>query len=83
SPNLIDVQRLADRAGIDFFLIERSAFEPEYLQQDWLMQSEAREQVKTIMTQLKQGLQPTIATKMSACGVVSTENYVLLDTKCL
>ncbi len=83
SPNISDLQSLVDRAGIDFFLIERSAFDSDYLRQDWLLQTALRSQVEAAISELERGRQPAIVSKLSSCGVVSTERYVLVKANCL
>jgi hypothetical protein len=83
SADISDIQKLVDRTEIDFFLIERSAFHPDYLQQDWLFNSMLRSQVKSTITQMENGLQPAIATQLSSCAAISTERYVLVKADCL
>ena len=83
SPHLSDLQKLVDRTGIDFFLIERSAFDPDYLRQDWLLHSALRSQVEAAIAELERGRKPAIATKLSTCGVLSTERFVLVEAECL
>lgn len=83
SADLSDLTGLAATAGIDFFLVERSAFEPEYLQKDWLLQSLVRDRVAAIVARLARGQQPALATALPSCGVVATQRYVLVDPACL
>ena len=83
SPRLVDVQMLVERTEIDFFLVDRSAFDPAYLQQDWLLNSVLRPEIEAVIAQIERGEQPAIATQLSSCGVVSTERYVLLQATCL
>ena len=81
--DLSELQMLVKQTGIDFFLIQESAFEPTYLRQDWLLHSQLQPQVEDIIKQMKNGLQPAIKRKLSACQVVSTQGYVLIEANCL
>ncbi|MEM9217243.1 MAG: hypothetical protein AAGD25_23230 [Cyanobacteria bacterium P01_F01_bin.150] len=83
SSDLRDIQRLIDRTGIDFFLIETDAFESRYLDQDWLLHSSLQPQVKEIMEQLESGAGRAIASHIPTCAVASTKQYALLDSTCL
>jgi hypothetical protein len=82
SPDLADVQQFVANSGVDFFLVERNAFEPEYLHQDWLFNSVLRPQAERAIAQLRQGIQPALAQHLSLCTVVSTEHYILADAQC-
>ncbi|MEL6224807.1 MAG: hypothetical protein AAFR31_19420 [Cyanobacteria bacterium J06627_8] len=83
SPQLFDSVELAQVEGIDFFLIERSAFEPMYLYQDWLLYSQLQPRVREIMANMENGQQPAIANYLSTCGVASSDNAVLVSAACL
>lgn len=78
-----DLRQFLDAGDIDFVLLERSAFEPEYLMQDWLIQSSIRSVVEEAIATLTEGKEVAIAPLMDQCAVVSTETLVLLDATCL
>ncbi|MEB3213593.1 MAG: hypothetical protein VKL39_19745, partial [Leptolyngbyaceae bacterium] len=83
SPRLSESVSLANDEGIDFFLIERTAFDSTYLDHDWLFYSGLQAQVKEIIAEMQRGTVPAIARHLSTCGVVSTESYVLVSASCL
>jgi len=83
SSRMTELVSLTADQDIDFFLIERSAFEPNYLQKDWLFHSKLQDQVSKIINDLQQGKQAAIAQYLSSCEAVSTEHYVLVNASCL
>lgn len=83
SPEQLPLQQLREQAGIDYFLIDQAAFEPSYLDQDWLLHSRLRPQVELIQQQLSAGMQPAIVKKRDDCAIVSTKNHQLLKASCL
>ncbi len=81
SPEPSDLLQWLDQTGVNFLLVEGATFEPGYLRQDWLANSSLRPQVKDIMAQ--RGSQPAILSALSACSVITTARYDLVDTACL
>jgi len=80
SLDLKDVIQFSDRHNADFWLLDRSAFTPEYLtQNDWLNQF--TDEVQPAISNLKNG-QPAIVQTIAKCSIYSTVNLNLLDTKC-
>lgn len=82
SPDITALTTFIEQTGVDFFLIERSAFQPEYLQQDWLLHSVLHDQVVAIQTQLKQQ-QAALAHRFPSCETISTSQYALVKADCL
>ncbi len=81
------VMQMIVRYGIDFFLVERSAFQPDYLQQDWLIRSSFQEDVLQIIQRLEQKPpekhHPFVMQQwMQQCEVVSTKTLILVKTPC-
>jgi hypothetical protein len=84
NPDLSVNQKVIDKYKIDFFLIERNAFEPDYLlQQEWLIRSSFREKVFEANEGLKQGEIPALKKLGDRCSVVSTTKSILVDANCL
>ncbi len=81
SPNLADVQGLIEKYNIDFWLVERGAFTPDYLAPNsWLNQYE--ETTKAI-AQLSAGISPAIGQYLDRCSVFESNGLVVLSGKCL
>ncbi|MEH2324125.1 MAG: hypothetical protein V7K32_11215 [Nostoc sp.] len=66
---------------VTFWLLERSAFIPEYITKNtWLQQYQPAAQQAN--TNLQKGL-PILATLINSCAVLETDNLVLLKTECI
>lgn len=84
SSDLSVTQTILKNYKIDYFLIERNAFEPNYLlQQEWLIRSSFREKVFEINEKLKQGEKPILTKLGDRCSVISTKKFILVDANCL
>jgi hypothetical protein len=86
SSDLSVTKRIIQKYGIDFLLVERNAFQPDYLlmlKQEWLIRSSFRNVVFETVEQLKRGEIPALAKIGDRCSVVSTENMVLLEATCI
>ena len=84
SNNIADVKNFINQYDIDFILIDRKAFTPEYLRkQNWLVYSSWQPITQNIIAKLESGEQPAIAKFLTSCQAISTENLILLDTKCI
>ena len=82
SQDLADVQQLIQKYGIDFWLLERSAFTPEYLASDrWLSQYQPL--AENAMAQMEQGNLPALSDITERCSVFETEALVVLQTDCI
>jgi hypothetical protein len=81
SPELTEMRQFIKTYGVDFLLLNRTAFTPEYIgESNWLMQfSVSREAVAT----LEQGTLPVLSGFMDKCSVFETKNLVVLKTKCI
>ncbi len=81
SPDLTLAEQAIEHYQIKFWLIERSAFTPEYLTNaEWL---ESFQPAFTIaQTNLQQGKISAIA-KLTRCSVLTTTQFTLLDTACI
>ncbi len=82
STDLADVQEFIKKYGVDFWLLDRSAFTPGYLASDsWLQQYQP---VATeALTTLQQGKIPVVETMMERCTVFQTEEVVVLAADCI
>lgn len=82
SPNPLDIQHAIDRYGIDFFLIDRTAFSVSYLEQDWLIYSSMNSVVQDVITQREQGITPAMIKWIDQCSVLSIKNLILVEAAC-
>ncbi|MBW4440866.1 MAG: hypothetical protein KME10_06455 [Plectolyngbya sp. WJT66-NPBG17] len=81
SPDLTLAKQAIERYQIKFWLIERSAFTPEYLTKaEWL---ESFQPEYTIaLNNLQQGKTPALA-NLTRCSGLTTAQFTLLDTACI
>ena len=79
-----DINQIKDfiqKYHVTFWLLERSAFIPEYLTKNtWLQQYQPAAQQAN--AKLQKAL-PVLATLINSCTVFETENLVLLKTECI
>ncbi|MEH2415234.1 hypothetical protein [Nostoc sp.] len=75
------VKEFIQKYHVTFWLLERSAFIPEYITKNtWLQQYQpAAEQA---IAKLQKTL-PVLATLINSCAVLQTDNLVLLKTECI
>lgn len=84
SPDLSKIQRMIKKYGIDFWLIENTSFQPNYLlQKDWLIHSSFQDIVQEAAMQLQTGVTPAIVQAIDPCSVLSTADLTLLNAACI
>jgi hypothetical protein len=84
SPNLAQVKQIVQKYSIDFFLLEKEAFSPDYLlSKDWLVRSSFNSVVVAASEQLKSGQTPALSKFVARCSVVSTPTLNLIDANCI
>lgn len=81
SLNLDQVKDFIQKYNVTFWLLERSAFTPEYLTKNkWLQQYKPA--VNTSLANLKKTT-PALAKSIKLCTILEAENIILVDTKCI
>lgn len=81
SLSLPGLQQVIQQYGIDFWLLDRDAFSPDYLvQNNWLMQFQS---TRDAIAQLQQGQTPTLAQAVDRCSVLKTGELNLLQSECI
>lgn len=86
SPSLLKTKQVIQKYGIDYWLIENTSFQADYLlQHDWLNYSSVHNSVNQANTNLKRGEVPALAQfiKDNKCISVATQNLTLLNAECL
>ena len=82
SHSLADVQQLIQAYGVDFLLLDRAAFAPEYVASNtWIRQFQPA--ATEALANLAQGTAPALATVMERCAVLETEGLVVLEAACI
>lgn len=80
SQDLTDVQQLIKKYGIDFWLLDRAAFTPEYVASDrWIQQYQPL--ATQAIAQMQQGV-PALS-KITQCSVFATRGLVVLEADCI
>ena len=81
SPNLAVVKNFIQQYGVDFWLLDREAFTPEYLiKSRWLRKFPV---AKASITQLQQGITPALSSFKQPCTVFEIKNLAVLQTACI
>jgi len=82
TPNLAEVQNFIQTYGVDFFMLERAAFTPEYITtNNWFRQWQPI--AKDILAMLEQGTTPALVGTLERCSVFETQNLIVLQAKCV
>ena len=82
STDIAVVKKFVRQYNVDFFLIEQSSFTPEYIESNyWLKQHQPVAQ--NAIASLKQGDVPALQEYQDSCSVLTTEQFTLIDTKCI
>lgn len=81
SQKLADLQNFIQKYGVDFWLLDRAAFTPEYIASDrWITQFQPAEDA---LARLQQGFTPALASFTKRCSVFETESLILLQADCI
>lgn len=82
SSELSQVQAFIRQYGVDFWLLEKTAFLPQYLSGNrWMMQYQPT--ANTAIARLEQGIAPALTQVSDRCAVFATENFVVLKANCI
>ncbi|MGF1481643.1 MAG: hypothetical protein ACFB4I_19520 [Cyanophyceae cyanobacterium] len=74
------LNHVIQKYDIDYWLIDRTAFEPDYFQeQPWLVHTSFNNEIQEAIAQQN----PVFPQLVPNCSVVSTETLILLDAACL
>ena len=81
SSDLTDVKNFIQKYGIDFWMLHRGSFTPEYVEDNsWLMQYESAQEAVTF---LQLGYIPALATTIPNCTVFQNDSLFVLDANCI
>jgi hypothetical protein len=81
TPNLTELKNFIQKYEIDFWLLHRGAFTPEYVSNNsWLMQFEPSQDAVNF---LQQGYIPALGYLRDSCTVFQEDNLTLLGTACI
>lgn len=81
SQSLAEAESVIQKYGVDFWLLDRSAFTSEYVTNSWFTQyhTATHEALKT----LKQGTVPALSRLIGRCSVFEDESVVVLQANCI
>jgi hypothetical protein len=81
SPDLAVTKRVIQIYGVDFWLLDRAAFVPEYVAEHrWMRLFKS---TPIALSYLQQGKQPALVSVMPRCTVFETEAFVVLRAACI
>ncbi|MBE9177768.1 hypothetical protein IQ268_04130 [Oculatella sp. LEGE 06141] len=82
SPDLSELQQFIQTYTIDFILLQRGAFRPDYVANNsWLMQYQP--EANQAIERLNQPERPALARLINQCSVLNVNNLVLLEANCI
>ena len=82
SLTLAPVQQVIQTYGIDWWLVDRNAFDPDYVARNgWLMQFQPV--ASRAIENLQQGHIPALAQTMDRCSVFQSDSHVVLAADCI
>ncbi|MBH8554699.1 hypothetical protein I8751_20520 [Nostocaceae cyanobacterium CENA357] len=82
SPDLVAAKQLIQKYKVSFWLVEHTAFQPEYLtKKTWLESFQPA--FKKALNSLEQDNTPALAKLIKHCSVLETEQFTLLKTECI
>lgn len=81
SPDIAQVQNFIQRYGVDFWLVDQTAFQPEYVETLSLVQQMGAS--VEIAEQLRQDASPALLETIQACSALENSRIVLLDAECI
>ena len=82
SPDLSTVQNLIQKYDVDFWLLDKAAFQPEYIaNNNWLRQYQPATQLA--LSQLQQGKIPALSKLSDRCQVFDQDGFVVLKAECI
>lgn len=82
SPDLTIAKQLIQKYGVNFWLIERSSFEPKYLQENALLQ-QFPEMLQSIQTEVRSGTPAALSQVMQSCTATRIKRFRILDAACI
>lgn len=81
SPGLPKLKRFIRATGSDFWLLDRNAFTPEYLEDSWFRQY--TQPTQAAARSLKAGRRPALSQMIRPCAVAQNSEFILLDAACI
>ncbi|MBH8561349.1 hypothetical protein I8748_04010 [Nostoc sp. CENA67] len=82
SDNLTAAKQLIQKYKVNFWLVERTAFQPEYLTEKTWLQS-FQPAFAEAVSSLSQGNVPALTKVTSRCSVLETERFIVLKAECV
>jgi hypothetical protein len=82
STDLKELQSFIQKYGVDYLLVDRAAFTPDYISGDrWIMQFQPA--AKDAIARLQQGAAPALSRFMNDCAALGTAGMVLIRADCI
>jgi hypothetical protein len=84
SSNLSDLKQVIQKYGIDFFFLEKTTFDPDYLlTKNWLINSSFGEVAIATVNRLKAGEVPALSKLAESCSTISSDRFNLVEDDCI
>lgn len=83
TPARAKLKSFIDQYGVDFWLVQKSAFAPEYLTQHRYWANNYQLLTQTVAEQMKQGQPSILQTTVASCAVVETDRFWLASSTCI
>lgn len=66
---------------MDYWLVRRTSFSDEYVEQTWV--DDFQPEADAARRQLRQGIQPALAQLLDRCAAVTVSNLVMVQAACI
>jgi hypothetical protein len=84
SSNISDLKQTIQKYGIDFFLLDKTTFNSDYLlKKDWLINSSFQEVTIAAVNRLKAGEIPALSKSVDRCSIITTDRVNLVKADCV
>jgi len=82
SPDLNELRGFVQKYGIDFFLVDRHAFTPDYVASDkWILMYQP--EAAAAMKRLERGDVPALSTLMQKCSDFQDDGFIVVKAECV
>ncbi len=81
TPNPEEIKNFLQKYGVDFWLVDKTAFDPRYVADKELISQ--YDLAELIIYQLKQNMIPALSVTVEKCTLLTSNKFYLLPTSCI
>ncbi len=76
-----ELQNFIRKYGVDYLVVDRQAFDPDYLDDKWIRQFQPA--AEAARSRMGQGQEPALARLMDSCAVATDRKFVVISAECV